>query len=144
MRIPRLRPSLALLILLFALLPALAAPVAEELTLFHVGDQESWLISAQGNRYDTSDDPISFYGGAARLSALLQQQRTAALAAGRAVLVLNAGDSFLPGPRLTASLKHLAQAAPGAGRISTMPSCCAGSASRPSASAITSSTSART
>ena len=116
MRIPRLRPSLALLILLFALLPALAAPVAEELTLFHVGDQESWLISAQGNRYDTPDDPISFYGGAARLSALLQQQRTAALAAGRAVLVLNAGDSFLPGPRLTASLKHLAQAAPGGGQ----------------------------
>ena len=44
--------------------------VAEELTLLHVGDQESWLVSAQGNRYDLSDDPLSFYGGAARLARL--------------------------------------------------------------------------
>lgn len=109
------RPLFVLLLCLW-LLPGHAAPVAEELTLLHVGDQESWLVSAQGNRYDLSDDPLSFYGGAARLASLLQRQRVAALAAGRAVLVLNAGDSFLPGPRLTASFQQLGGTAPGGGQ----------------------------
>lgn len=36
--------------LAFAVSAAFAAPVfAEGLTVLHVGDQESWLLSAQGN-----------------------------------------------------------------------------------------------
>ncbi len=80
---------------------------AEGVTLLHVGDQESWLLSAQGNLRDTSAQAISFYGGVDRLATVIKNAETAALAQGRTVLKLNAGDAFLPGPRFTASLNNL-------------------------------------
>jgi 5'-nucleotidase/UDP-sugar diphosphatase len=80
---------------------------AEGVTLLHVGDQESWLLSAQGNLRDTSAQAISFYGGVDRLASVIKNAETAAVAQGRTVLKLNAGDAFLPGPRFTASLNNL-------------------------------------
>ncbi|MFQ6333356.1 5'-nucleotidase C-terminal domain-containing protein [Methylophilus sp. 3sh_L] len=80
---------------------------AEGVTLLHVGDQESWLLSAQGNLRDTSAQAISFYGGVDRLATVIKNAETAAIAQGRTVLKLNAGDAFLPGPRFTASLNNL-------------------------------------
>ncbi|MDF0378828.1 5'-nucleotidase C-terminal domain-containing protein [Methylophilus sp. YYY-1] len=80
---------------------------AEGVTLLHVGDQESWLLSAQGNLRDTSAQAISFYGGVDRLATVIKNAETAAVAQGRTVLKLNAGDAFLPGPRFTASLNSL-------------------------------------
>ncbi|MBF5038668.1 5'-nucleotidase C-terminal domain-containing protein [Methylophilus sp. 13] len=80
---------------------------AEGVTLLHVGDQESWLLSAQGNLRDTSAQAISFYGGVDRLATVIKNAETAAVAQGRTVLKLNAGDAFLPGPRFTASLNNL-------------------------------------
>ncbi|PKO33536.1 MAG: alkaline phosphatase [Betaproteobacteria bacterium HGW-Betaproteobacteria-7] len=84
--------------------------IAEDVTVLHIGDQESWLISAQGNLRDTGAQAISFYGGADRLATVIANARTAATAAGRSVITLNAGDSFLPGPRLNASFANLANA----------------------------------
>lgn len=112
----RWRCRLALAVSLALAWPAYAVPTAEDITLFHVGDQESWLISAQGNLYDAPSDALSYYGGAARLATLMQNERSEALAAGRSVLAVNAGDAFLPGPRLTASFANLANAAPGGGQ----------------------------
>ena len=83
---------------------------AESLTVLHIGDQESWLISAQGNLRDDSGQSISFYGGVDRLATVIGNAKTAALGAGKSVITLNAGDSFLPGPRLTASFANLATA----------------------------------
>ncbi|ATE60512.1 bifunctional metallophosphatase/5'-nucleotidase [Thauera sinica] len=88
-------------------LPA-SALAAEGLTILHVGDQESWLLSAQGNLRDDASQALSFYGGIDRLASLIGTQRNDAYAAGNSVLTLNAGDAFLPGPRLTASLQNLA------------------------------------
>lgn len=104
---PMLKP------LAFAL--ALALPgfaLAEGLTVLHVGDQESWLISAQGNLRDNAGQAISFYGGVDRLATVIASAKAAATAAGKSVVTLNAGDSFLPGPRLTASFANLANAHP--------------------------------
>lgn len=84
--------------------------IAEDITVLHLGDQESWLISAQGNLRDAPAQAISFYGGADRLAAVIANARAAAKAAGRSVITLNAGDSFIPGPRLTASFANLANA----------------------------------
>ena len=42
---------------------SLSAVQAETLTILHIGDQESWLISAQGNLRDDAGQAISFYGG---------------------------------------------------------------------------------
>lgn len=81
---------------------------AEGLTVLHIGDQESWLISAQGNLRDNASQGISFYGGVDRLATVIANAKTAALGAGKSVVTLNAGDSFLPGPRLTASFANLA------------------------------------
>ena len=89
---------------------------AEEVTILHLGDQESWLLSAQGNLRDDTSQPISFYGGIDRLAAVLANAESTAAGAGRAVLKLNAGDSFLPGPRLSASLDNLATAHPDGGQ----------------------------
>ena len=83
---------------------------AESLTVLHIGDQESWLISAQGNLRDNSGQSISFYGGVDRLARVIGNAKTAALGAGKSVITLNAGDSFLPGPRLAASFANLATA----------------------------------
>lgn len=83
---------------------------AEGLTLLHVGDQESWLISAQGNLRDNTSQGISFYGGIDRMASVILGAETAAEAAGRTVLKLNAGDAFLPGPRWNASKTNLATA----------------------------------
>ena len=88
-------------------LPA-SAFAAEGLTILHVGDQESWLLSAQGNLRDDASQALSYYGGVDRLASLISDQRTEAALAGNSVLTLNAGDAFLPGPRLTASLQTLA------------------------------------
>ncbi|NBD21241.1 alkaline phosphatase [Aquabacterium fontiphilum] len=89
---------------------------AEGLTVLHVGDQESWLLSAQGNLRDDASQAISFYGGVDRLAAVIQRARQAAQAQGRSVLTLNAGDAFLPGPRFTASTVNLAAAHPDGGQ----------------------------
>lgn len=77
---------------------------AEEVTLLHVGDQESWLLSAQGNLRDDNSQPLSFYGGVDRLAALMDVRENANLVAGRAVVRVNAGDALLPGPRFNASI----------------------------------------
>lgn len=89
---------------------------AEGVTVLHVGDQETWLISAQGNLRDDATQAISFYGGIDRLATVIANARATAQAAGRTVLTLNAGDAFLPGPRLTASLTNLANAAADGGQ----------------------------
>lgn len=91
------------------------AAVAEDITVLHVGDQESWLLSAQGNLRDNAGQAISFYGGIDRLATVIANAQAAATAAGRSVLKLNAGDAFLPGPRLNASFVNLATAHPGDG-----------------------------
>ena len=89
---------------------------AEQVTVLHVGDQESWLISAQGNLRDTSAQAISFYGGIDRLATVIANAQTAATTAGKTVIKLNAGDAFLPGPRFTVSLVNLATAHPDGGQ----------------------------
>ena len=73
--------------------------VAEPLTILHIGDQESWLVSAQGNLRDNASQAISFYGGIDRLATVVANRKAAAAGT---VITLNAGDSFLPGPRLNA------------------------------------------
>jgi len=78
---------------------------AEPLTILHIGDQESWLISAQGNLRDTASQGISFYGGIDRLATVIANRKAAAPGT---VITLNAGDSFIPGPRLNASFDNLA------------------------------------
>lgn len=106
-----MRISFKPLVLSLALaLPGLA--IAEGVTVLHVGDQESWLISAQGNLRDNAGQAISFYGGVDRLATVIANARAAAAAAGKSVVTLNAGDSFLPGPRLNASFANLANANP--------------------------------
>lgn len=89
---------------------------AEGLTVLHIGDQESWLISAQGNLRDNATQSISFYGGIDRLATVVANAKAAATGAGKSVITLNAGDSFLPGPRLTASFANLATAHPDGGQ----------------------------
>lgn len=84
--------------------------LAEGVTLLHVGDQESWLLSAQGNLRDNAGQAISFYGGIDRLATVIQNAQSAAASNGRFVLKLNAGDAFLPGPRFTASFDNLGTA----------------------------------
>lgn len=95
---------------LLALALACASACAEQLTVLHVGDQESWLVSAQGKLRDDPTQPISFYGGIDRLAAVIERAAASAQAAGRSVLKLNAGDALLPGPRLDASRRQLAHA----------------------------------
>jgi len=80
---------------------------AESVTVLHIGDQESWLLSAQGNLRDNAGQAISFYGGIDRLATVMANAQTAATTAGKTVIKLNAGDAFLPGPRFTASLVNL-------------------------------------
>ena len=95
---------------------ALAVPgfaCAEALTVLHIGDQESWLISAQGNLRDTSSQKVSFYGGVDRLATVIAQRKAAAAGT---VITLNAGDSVLPGPRLNASFINLSGAAADGGQ----------------------------
>ncbi len=87
--------------------------VAENLTVLHVGDQESWLISAQGNLRNDPSQAISFYGGIDRLATVVANRKAAAPGT---VITLNAGDSFLPGPRLNASFVNLATAHPDGGQ----------------------------
>lgn len=89
---------------------------AEGLTVLHIGDQESWLISAQGNLRDNSSQSISFYGGVDRLATVIANAKAAAATAGKSVITLNAGDSFLPGPRLNASFINLGTAAADGGQ----------------------------
>jgi 2',3'-cyclic-nucleotide 2'-phosphodiesterase (5'-nucleotidase family) len=86
---------------------------AEPLTILHIGDQESWLLSAQGNLRDDASQSISFYGGVDRLATVIADRKAAAAGT---VITLNAGDSFLPGPRLNASFVNLATAHPDGGQ----------------------------
>lgn len=97
------RHTLAILISSLFAGPALA----EGLTLLHVGDQESWLLSAQGNLRDNASQAVSFYGGVDRLASVMFAAEAAAELAGNTVFKLNAGDAFLPGPRLNASFVNL-------------------------------------
>ncbi len=108
------RPWTSAFVAAAGLLPL--ALVAEEVTILHVGDQESWLVSAQGNLRDNASQNLSFYGGVDRLASRLDQLETAASGAGRFVLRLNAGDALLPGPRFNASLDDLATAAADGGQ----------------------------
>lgn len=89
-------------------LGSMSSAWAEQLTVLHVGDQESWLISAQGNLRDNAGQAISYYGGVDRLAAVIARAKEAAV--GSTVITLNAGDAILPGPRFAASLKNLATA----------------------------------
>jgi len=89
---------------------------AEGVTLLHVGDQESWLLSAQGNLRDDPSQGISFYGGIDRLATVMGNAASAATTAGRSVLKLNAGDAWLPGPRWNASFANLGTAAADGGQ----------------------------
>jgi 5'-nucleotidase/UDP-sugar diphosphatase len=100
------RHTLAILISSLFAGPALA----EGLTLLHVGDQESWLLSAQGNLRDNASQAVSFYGGVDRLASVMSAAESAAALAGNTVFKLNAGDAFLPGPRLNASFANLGSA----------------------------------
>ncbi len=94
-----------------------SAPVlAEQVTVLHVGDQESWLLSAQGNLRDNTSQALSFYGGIDRLATVIANAQASATAAGRTVIKLNAGDAFLPGPRFTASLVNLVNSHPDGGQ----------------------------
>ncbi len=106
------RPALTLAGFLATLAFTPAALQAEGLTILHVGDQESWLLSAQGNLRDTpagaSFQAISFYGGIDRLAAVIDREEAAAASASSFVIKLNAGDALLPGPRFTASFANLA------------------------------------
>jgi 5'-nucleotidase len=114
--------------LVASLLAAFAAcsASAEELTILHVGDQETWLLSAQGNLRDATTaiqttspttQNLALYGGIDRLATRLEQLRaTNDAAANRTVLKLNAGDAILPGPRFNASLANLATAASDGGQ----------------------------
>lgn len=110
---PRL---LASLLAAFAALGSTSRSSAEELTLLHVGDLETWLLSAQGNLRDSTSQSLSFYGGVDRLATRLEQLRAANDIPGRTVLKLNAGDAILPGPRFNASLANLATAATDGGQ----------------------------
>lgn len=83
---------------------------AEGVTILHIGDQESWLLSAQGNLRDNAGQVISYYGGIDRLATVMANAQSAATTAGKTVIKLNAGDAFLPGPRFTASITNLAAA----------------------------------
>jgi 2',3'-cyclic-nucleotide 2'-phosphodiesterase (5'-nucleotidase family) len=85
-----------------------ASAWAEPLTILHIGDQESWLISAQGNLRDANSQKVSFYGGVDRLANVIANRKAAATGT---VITLNAGDSVLPGPRLNASFANLGTAA---------------------------------
>ncbi|MDP3873833.1 MAG: 5'-nucleotidase C-terminal domain-containing protein [Methyloversatilis sp.] len=100
------RHTLAILISSLFAGPALA----EGLTLLHIGDQESWLLSAQGNLRDNASQAVSFYGGVDRLASVMSAAESAAALAGNTVFKLNAGDAFLPGPRLNASFVNLGSA----------------------------------
>lgn len=93
-----------------ALALAFGSAVAEGITILHVGDQESWLISAQGNLRNNASQALSFYGGIDRMAQVIFDAEAAAAAAGRTVLKLNAGDAFLPGPRFNASKINLGSA----------------------------------
>lgn len=120
------RPALTLAAFVATLAFTPAALQAESLTILHVGDQESWLLSAQGNLRDTPASTtnstvanafqiLSYYGGIDRLATVIDNAEATAAAANRFVIKLNAGDSFLPGPRFTASYANLANAYPGDG-----------------------------
>lgn len=111
-----LRRNACTLAVSLALVTSFGAAWAEELTVLHIGDQESWLLSAQGNLRNDPSQAISFYGGVDRLASVIAARKAAAVAAGGTAIVLNAGDSFLPGPRLTASFTNLATAAPDGGQ----------------------------
>jgi len=111
-----LRRNACTLAVSLALVTSFGAAWAEELTVLHIGDQESWLLSAQGNLRDDPAQAISFYGGVDRLASIIAARKAAAQAAGGTAIVLNAGDSFLPGPRLTASFNNLGTAAPDGGQ----------------------------
>lgn len=93
-----------------ALALAFGSALAEGITILHVGDQESWLISAQGNLRNNASQALSFYGGIDRMAQVILDAEAAAAAAGRTVLKLNAGDAFLPGPRFNASKINLGSA----------------------------------
>lgn len=96
-----------------ALVVGYGSVFAEPLTILHIGDQESWLISAQGNLRDNTGQGISFYGGIDRLATVVANRKAAAPGT---VITLNAGDSFLPGPRLGASFVNLSNAASDGGQ----------------------------
>lgn len=76
---------------------------SEGVTILLLGDQESWLGSTQVNLRDDGSETITLYGRSDRLATALANAESAATASVRAVLKLNAGDSFLTGPRLSAS-----------------------------------------
>jgi 2',3'-cyclic-nucleotide 2'-phosphodiesterase (5'-nucleotidase family) len=99
-----------------ALVTGFNAAWAEGLTILHIGDQESWLLSAQGNLRDNASQAISFYGGVDRLATVIANRRAVAASAGSSVITLNAGDSLLPGARLNASFENLATAHPDGGQ----------------------------
>jgi 5'-nucleotidase len=85
-------------------IPLSAGAAAESLTLIHVGDQESWLISAAGNsRSAVNPDNLGYYGGVDRLAGVIEHER---LKAGGSVIAVNGGDAFLPAVWFKASTEN--------------------------------------
>jgi 5'-nucleotidase / UDP-sugar diphosphatase len=93
----RLRPLAAAVSL--ALLAACTStpPAPLKLTILHSNDVHSRLqmVNAQGSNCSAQEAAQNrCFGGVARIAALFEAQKREALAAGRQVLVLNAGDEF--------------------------------------------------
>ncbi len=73
------------------------APESFRLTILHNNDAESQLLHAGRGRED--------FGGAARFAALVAKLREEARDGGGGVVALSAGDSYLAGPEISASLE---------------------------------------
>jgi 5'-nucleotidase len=74
-----------------------APPAPLKLTILHANDVHSRLqmVNAQGSNCSAQDAAQNrCFGGVARMAGLFEVQKREALAAGRQVLVLNAGDEF--------------------------------------------------
>ena len=92
---------------------ASSSVVAEGLTVLHVGDQESWLLSAQGNLRDDPAQAISFYGGVDRLASIIAA-RKAIDADNSGVLLTGRCEAFLRGQKdLKLVIDRLTQRKPG-------------------------------
>ncbi len=98
-----LRRSACTLAVSLALASGFNAAWAETLTVLHIGDQESWLLSAQGNLRNDAAQAISFYGGIDRLASVVAARKAAAATAGSTVITLipagSAPDRQLHQPR---------------------------------------------
>eukprot|EP01041_Mallomonas_annulata_P015344 gene15344-32492_t len=82
------------------------------------GGSTRYAYDARGNRVSQTRTEAGFtyttslgHDTADRLASVVAARKAAAAGVGSSVITLNAGDSFLPGPRLSASFTNLATAA---------------------------------